>query len=213
VTPCEAILPREGLKTLIDLASADALIEVQRAIYSASFVQTAANKTNEGSMLSIIEKIIFLKDVSFFEGMTIDQLKILAGVCEEETFNEDTLIFKEGDPGGVVYVVVKGKVAIEVEGARKGSTSRIATIEANSYFGEMRLFDNSPRSERARAIQDTLTLRLRREPLIALTRQYPDLSLKLINVLSQRLRDANERIAQLTASKPRELQKLYDKLD
>jgi len=167
----------------------------------------------EGIMLSAIEKIIFLKEVSFFEGMTIDQLKILATVCEEELFTEDTLIFKEGDPGGVLYVVVRGKVGIEVEGQRKGSTARIATIDAYSYFGENRLFDNSPRAERAIALQDTLTLRLRHEPLVALTRQYPDLSLRLINVLSQRLREANDRIVQLTAVKPRELHKLYDKLE
>jgi CRP-like cAMP-binding protein len=53
-------------------------------------------------------------------------------------------------------------------------------------------------------------LRLRREPLIALARQHPDLSLALINVLSQGLRDANDRIADLTRSKPKELHKLYD---
>ena len=164
-------------------------------------------------MLSAIEKIIFLKEVPFFEGMTVDQLKILAGVCEEELFNEDAPIFNEGEPGGALYVVVRGRVALEREGQRKGSSLRIATIDAYSYFGEMTLFDNSPRTEKAIAIKDTLTLRLRREPLIALTRQYPDLSLKLINVLSQRLREANDRIAQLTTVKPRELHKLYDKLE
>jgi len=77
----------------------------------------------------------------------------------------------------------------------------------------MTLFDKGPRSAAAVAIQDTLTLRLRREPLIALARQYPDLSLELIHVLSQRLREANDRITQLTRGKPRELQKLYDQFD
>ena len=89
----------------------------------------------------------------------------------------------------------------------------MATFEAYTYFGEMTLFDNSPRSGNAIAVQDTLVLKLSREPLLALTRQYPDLSLKLINVLSQRLREANDRIAQLTTTKPRELHKLYDKLE
>jgi CRP-like cAMP-binding protein len=90
---------------------------------------------------------------------------------------------------------------------------RLSNLDAHSYFGEMTLFDNSPRSATAIALQDTLTLRLRREPLIALSRQYPDLSLELINVLSQRLREANDQIAQLTRTRPRELQKLFDKFD
>jgi CRP-like cAMP-binding protein len=49
--------------------------------------------------------------------------------------------------------------------------------------------------------------------MIALSRQYPDLSLELINVLSNRLREANDRIAELTRTRPRELQKLIDKFD
>jgi CRP-like cAMP-binding protein len=47
---------------------------------------------------------------------------------------------------------------------------------------------------------------------MALLHRHPDLSIELIGVLSQRLREANDRIAQLTRSRPRELEKLYDKL-
>jgi CRP-like cAMP-binding protein len=77
----------------------------------------------------------------------------------------------------------------------------------------MSLFDQGPRSAAAIAIQDTLMLRLRREPLLELVRCHPDLSLGLIDVLSQRLRTANDRIAQLTRARPRELQKLFDQFD
>ena len=48
---------------------------------------------------------------------------------------------------------------------------------------------------------------------MALIRQHPDMSLELIKVLSTRLREANDHITRLTRSKPRQLQKLYDKLD
>ena len=164
-------------------------------------------------MLSVIEKIIFLKGVPFFKGMTINQLEVLANVCEEELFAEDAQIFGQGDPGGVMYVVVNGKVGIEREGKRKGSSVRLATYGSHDYFGEMTVFDRSPRSAAAIALQDTLTLSLRREPLVALTRQYPDLSLELISVLSQRLREANDQIGQLTRTRPREIHKLFDKLD
>ena len=163
-------------------------------------------------MLSTIEKIIFLKEVPFFLGMTVDQLKALASVCEEAFFAEDTRIYQPGDAGGELYVVVNGRVGIEQE-KRAGSSARLANMEAHSYFGEMNLFDNSPRTTTAVATKDTLTLRLRREPLIALVRQHPDLSLALINVLSQRLRETSDRVAELTRTHPRELHKLYDQFD
>jgi hypothetical protein len=213
-SPAPFTLPE--IEALIDTAFADPFIDVRLAARAAKQMMAGVYITNlvqeEGILLSTIEKIIFLKEVPFFAGMTVDQLKVLATVCEEELFEEDTRIFNEGDAGGALYVVVSGRVAIEQE-KRKGSFARLATIEAHSYFGEMNLFDNSPRSATAIALQDTLTLRLRREPLIVLARQYPDLSLELIKVLSQRLRDSNDRIADLTRTRTRELQKFYDKFD
>ncbi len=163
-------------------------------------------------MLSTVEKFTFLKEVPFFQSLTADQLEALAAECEEGWFAEDTTIFAQGDPGGALYVVVSGRVGIDRE-KRKGSFVHLATIGPNSYFGEMSLFDDSPRSTSAIALQDTLTLRLRREPLVELARHDPSLSLELIKVLSQNLRAANERIAEMTHSRPREINKLYDALE
>jgi hypothetical protein len=78
----------------------------------------AAVPQKEGVVLSTIERIIFLKEVLFFREMTIDQLKVLATVCEETFYNEDDFIYKENDPGGVLYVVVRGLVGIERESRR-----------------------------------------------------------------------------------------------
>jgi CRP-like cAMP-binding protein len=191
--------------------------EVRAAAQAASRMLTTGStladvNVVEDAVLSTIEKIIFLKEVPFFQSMTIKQLQVLSHVCEEEFFVEDQRIFSQGDPGGALYVIVSGRVGIEQE-KRKGSFARLATLETHSYFGEMTLFDNGPRSASAIALQNTLTLRLRRDPLITLARQYPDLSLELIKVLSERLRQANNRIADLTRTHPRELQKLFDKLD
>ena len=163
-------------------------------------------------MLSTIDRIIFLKEVPFFQSMTIPQLKAIATFCEERFFEKDTYIFEKGQPGGVLYVVVNGRVGIEQE-KRQGSFARLADVDAYSYFGEADFFDNSPRSTSAMAIRDTLTLQLRREPVIELIRQNPDLALQLINVLSQRLRESNNRITDQTRSQPRALNKLYDQFN
>ena len=97
-------------------------------------------------MLSAIEKVIFLKEVPFFQGMTVEQLRVLADVCEEEFFPAETRLFNEGDPGGILYVVVSGRVGIEQE-KRKGSFARLATVEAHAYLGEADFFDNNGRTQ------------------------------------------------------------------
>ncbi len=204
------------IETLLETALRDEAEEVRSAAQSAKRLLAGAPMSRgtqeEPIMLSTIEKIIFLKEVPFFQNMTVAQLKILASVCEEEMFAEDALIYDEGDPGGALYVVVNGRVGIE-QRKRSDSVARLATIEAYSYFGEMDFFNSSPRSNFAVAIQDTLALRLRREPLMAHIRQQPNMSLELINVLSERLREANDRIAELAKSRPRQLQKLFDQYE
>lgn len=161
-------------------------------------------------MLSTIDRIIFLKEVPFFQGMTIDQLKILANLCEEKFFPRDARIFNNGDAGGVLYVVVNGRVGIEQE-KRAGSFARLADVEAYSYFGEVNFFDNSPHSTSAIAVRDTLLLQLRREPMIELARQNPNIALELLAALSARLRESNERLGELSRAQPRQLDKLFDK--
>ena len=165
---------------------------------------------SEATMLSLIERIIFLKEAPFFREMTINQLKVLAPACEEQRLRADEVIFYQGDPGGVLVVIVNGQVGIE-QTRRRGSSVRLTTLGAHAYFGEITFFDNSPHTASAIALQEnTLVLRLRREPLMALMRRHPDLALVIINALSSRLRETSEKIADLTRSRPRELHKLYD---
>jgi len=76
----------------------------------------------------------------------------------------------------------------------------------------MSIFDGAPRSASAIALEPTLLLSLRRAPLLALARENPDLSLALIQVLSQRLRETNRQISAGSKGRSRQLEKLYDKL-
>jgi CRP-like cAMP-binding protein len=153
-------------------------------------------------LLSTIERIIFLKQVTFFQNMTIDRLNALANVCEEEFIPKHTTIFEEGTPGGVLYIVVNGRVAIEHRGDHKDREVRLATMEAFSSFGEMSLFNNYPRSASAITLEDTLVLKLNDKQLTTLLHAYPDMALELIKVLSTRMRETNEQLSRATRNLP-----------
>lgn len=168
---------------------------------------------SEHTLLSSIEKLLFLKEVPLFQGLMVEQLKTLAAVCEEQFFAADSIIFDEEQPGGVLYMIVSGRVGIERKNKKTGTTTRLNTLTAHHYFGEDTLFDESPNLFGAVAIQDTLALRLQQEPLVALARQYPDLSLELIKLLSRRLREVTDQAASLKRSISRQMHKVYDKLE
>jgi len=187
-----------------------AAVQRSRQLLAAARQEVALDR--QPHMLSAIEQVIFLKQIPFFEGMTIEQLKVLATVCEEQCYTSGDYIYRQGEPGGVLCMVVAGRVGIEQEKGT-GSFARVATIETHAYFGELNLFDCSPHPVSAIALQDSLILRLQREPLVALMRQNPDLPLRLIGVLSRRLRETNDRIAVLTRTRPPELEKLYTQFE
>lgn len=149
------------------------------------------------TVLSIIERMIYLKRVAFFQSLSVEQLKALATICDEKVLKKSQQIFKEGDDGGALYIVVTGRVEVGLMNKEQDTFTMLAAYEANTAFGEMSLFDSQPRSADAKATEDTLTLTVSREPFLALTRQYPDLSVHLITTLSDRLRHANEQIARL----------------
>jgi CRP-like cAMP-binding protein len=110
-------------------------------------------------------------------------------------------------------VVVSGKVGIERKNKVTSTSVRLNTIEMRSYFGESTLFDNSRSTTTAIALEDTLTLHLSHEPLVALIHEDPELSLQLIKVLSRRIQETDEQVADLSRQRSRTMHKLYDKLD
>lgn len=165
-------------------------------------------------MPSAEEKVHFLREVSAFKSLSPEQLATLADLCEAHTVKAGSPIFRQGDRGGSLFIVVDGKVGIEREVTDESDTISLTLIKPHQYFGEMSLFYHAPRSVTATAITDTVILQIRRETFVAFARQYPDLLVELNHVLSQRLVEAYDKISEVTRSrKPRELRKLYEKLD
>lgn len=165
-------------------------------------------------MLSIEEKITYLRNVSSFKNLSDDQLKILAESCEERTFLQGEFIFRQGEGGGVLYIVLSGKVAIEREIQQQTDSVSIMIAEPFDSLGEMSLFHDAPNSVTATAMADTHTLWIKNDNFITFAKQYPELLVELCMVLSNRLFEAYDIISAVTSNrKPRELRNLYDKLD
>ncbi len=104
--------------------------------------------------LTIIEKIIFLKSVDIFEHATVEQLGHIAGLTEEVNFESGKTIYKEGEPGDTLYVILSGRVLIE----RNGSTIRELTEK--EAFGTLEVLDFHPRAATAKAVDRVRALKL-----------------------------------------------------
>jgi CRP-like cAMP-binding protein len=137
-----------------------------------------------------------LKKVPLFEGLTNTQLQKIAGIATERKFEGSTSIFKEGDVGQEMYVIVDGKVRISKQIPGAGEEA-LAILERGQYFGEMAVID-SPRSADAIAHIPCGLWVIGREQLDQLMFTDKDLAYVLlwtfVRTMSERLRETNEKL-------------------
>jgi CRP/FNR family cyclic AMP-dependent transcriptional regulator len=138
-----------------------------------------------------------LKKVALFEGLTASQLQKIAAIAIERTHPAGEAIFREGDPGQAMFIIVGGKVRISKQVAGIGEEA-LAILEKGQYFGEMALIEESPRSADAIAHISCTLYEIAREKLDQLMFTDKDLAYVLlwtfVRTLSERLRETNDKI-------------------
>jgi len=84
------------------------------------------------------------------------------------------LLFKQGDPGDSVYVLVRGRVCITVENP-DGSVTPIDKLSSGIHLGEMAILTGGVRSATVRALENVQLIRLSKKGFELLLERYPDL--------------------------------------
>ncbi len=141
-----------------------------------------------------LDRIQFLKTVPFFDRLSNRQLKRVSDIMFQRTYEADETIFEEGQPGAALFLILDGKIAIEI--CRESETTRLAVLETGAFFGEMALLDETPRSASARALERTRTLALYRNDLNGLRHRHPRTACQIYQsiatIIGDRLRSTNE---------------------
>lgn len=137
--------------------------------------------------LLLVEKVLILKSVSIFKDTPEHILADLAPLMEEEEFEQNSIIFKEGDIGDSMFIIHEGEVKIH-----KGNTD-LAVLKEKEVFGELALLDAEVRSATATANTDCVLFRIEQEPFYELIDNRPEVARGFIKILCQRLRAQNEK--------------------
>ena len=135
-----------------------------------------------------MSRLLFLRRVSLFQNLTLDDLLALDGVLRRVDYLEGETIFEEGSVGDDFYIISEGEVSVRTGGAGgEGSVER-ARLQTGDFFGEMALFDDEPRSASCVAATACTLLVLDRGRFYGLIEQMPQLGLAICKTLTQRLR-------------------------
>jgi CRP-like cAMP-binding protein len=141
------------------------------------------------------DMIELLATLPAFEGLTSHELLQVERRLHQRTYRAGETVFEEGMPGAGLYIIQSGEIEIRKKTA-SGESMQLATIGHRSFFGEMALIDQSPRSASAHAGRDTILLAFCKPDLDKLTEQSPKLTVKILNnvarLVCQRLVNTNE---------------------
>ncbi|HVT43888.1 MAG TPA: cyclic nucleotide-binding domain-containing protein [Thermoanaerobaculia bacterium] len=133
-------------------------------------------------------------------GLSAAEMKLLATFSNEERFRAGSMVFREGDKGDKLYIVLDGRIRISKFIPGVGEEA-LAVLDRGDFFGEMALIDDKPRSADAKAHEsDATVLSIDRSTLNEVLSMDPHASLQFLNLLcrmiSSRLREINDKIVQ-----------------
>jgi ribosomal protein S18 acetylase RimI-like enzyme len=121
-----------------------------------------------------------MHDLPLFAGLSADQVARLGGVCGVTTFEPGGQVFREGDVGNQMHVILQGEVAITVA----GSAAAVGVVRSGECLGEISLLTGAVHSATATARTHVETATLAHHDLAELIRLRPDIGLLIYRNLA-----------------------------
>ena len=127
-------------------------------------------------------------------------IPVLMKILKREVADKGEAIFRQGDKSDSMYFVESGKLDVELE-LEGGKILRLKKVGPGAVFGEMGIYTLAPRSATIRATEKCVLYKMTTEKLDAVEKRAPVLVTAinrfLINMLSERLSDANTKVRDL----------------
>ena len=153
-----------------------------------------------------------LAHIPFFTDLPTNELIRLQSELEVLNLRSGDILFREGDRGEHLYIVVSGELEL-LMGPDTKDELILNVLHEGEYLGEMSLLQpDGLRTAGARARGDVVLLTMSRAQFKDLLGRHPELAKSIISVLSQRLVNTNVQTFRGLTEKNRQLQKAYDEL-
>jgi CRP/FNR family transcriptional regulator, cyclic AMP receptor protein len=123
----------------------------------------------------------------FFSGIEPDVKAFILNATAPLTLQKGQRLFERGDPGGVMYVILEGRIEISMinEAGRKISLN---LIDAGNCFGEISMLDHHARTASAVAVVPSKLQPIHYETFKTAAKRCPELALTIIDILCERVR-------------------------
>ena len=148
--------------------------------------------------MTLEEDVELLRNIPLFAKIEPSKLKLLAFTSQQLTFNPGDSLFKQGDSGDALYVIMEGDADVLVD--TPGGQITVATMGKNDFVGDIAVLCDVPRTATVTATSQLTTLRITKDLFFQLVCQFPQIAIEIMRGLAHRL-DVTTRQLQDAVSK------------
>jgi len=143
----------------------------------------------------MITPIYVLKKIPLFGSLTEADQKNLVSLMRRTTIRKGDFLFRQGDEGTALYIILQGRIKISV--SRRTDTVTLAILGQGEFLGEMALLDDLPRSADAVALEDSQLYALNRKDMLSFLKNNEHAVYAVLSSLSLRLRKTDNLLAEM----------------
>jgi CRP-like cAMP-binding protein len=141
--------------------------------------------------LTVVEKIIVLKNVDLFEGMSVQDLGRLAEICREERYGVGDVLYRESEIARQAFVIVDGTVSVQFRGVE------LVKMVRGEAFGGPAILDGSAHESSAVALARCHALVLGRDEVLEVMDRYPTVKTNLMRFMIRNVRALRRKMVAL----------------
>jgi ATP/ADP translocase/HEAT repeat protein len=139
-------------------------------------------RSEGGFVDTLVEKVLFLKSVDLFSGLSGEHLTELASALKQARFAAGEMLFDEGDPGDSLYIIASGRVQLLYGG------EPMTTVDRGAPIGELGAVDGGPRMMKGVAATDVEAYVLSERDLAEILQDNAEIARSLLRSLASRVR-------------------------
>jgi len=149
--------------------------------------------------MNLNEEVELLKRVPIFAKIEQAKLKLLAFTSERVNFTAGQEVCHQGDQGDTMYVILGGVADVLINDSNGGQIA-VAEMKKNSFFGEIAILCDVPRTATIKAKEPLSTLKITKDMFYRLVAEFPQMAVEIMRELAHRLEDTNQKLQ--AATKP-----------
>tara|TARA_B100001057_G_scaffold112752_1_gene110942 strand:+ start:14071 stop:14520 length:450 start_codon:yes stop_codon:yes gene_type:complete len=133
-----------------------------------------------------------LKDLPLFSKVDLAKLKLLAFTSERLTYDDNQIIFNEGDEGDAAYIILSGTAVVSI--AQGSKELELDRINKGGFVGDISLLCDVPRTATITAQNSLTALQIKKDTFFNLIAEFPEIAIEMMRVLASRLDNTNKQL-------------------